>query len=99
MNILIKIGSDSELIAYEAVALAMLLASFDHKVQVYLTGKSDYLLKDKSTRLFGMVQSFALYDMPMAWTDFILDDFDPSIQAVLKPAQGAFDDFDSVLEF
>lgn len=100
MNILIKIHSDSELIGYEAVALAFLLASFDHQVQLYLGGASGVLLKDNSTRLFGMIQSLALYDMPMAWTAFDVSEFDSAITAVLQsvPHLNA-DNFDSVLEF
>lgn len=100
MNILIKIHTDSELIGYEAVALAFLLASFDHQVQLYLGGASEALLKDNSTRLFGMIQSLALYDMPMAWTVFDVGDFDPVITAVLQSVQNVnVDEFDSVLEF
>lgn len=100
MNILIKIHTDSELIGYEAIALAFLLASFDHHVQLYFLEKSEYLLKDSTTRLFGMVQSLALYDMPMAWTDFddVNDTFDPIIQAVLTTPNLNVN-FDSVLNF
>lgn len=67
MKILIKITTDSELISYEALSLAFLLASFDHSVQVYFDNTAT--LADSRTRSYGMVQSFMLYDMPTAWVN------------------------------
>lgn len=70
MKFLITIHSDSELINYEAVALGFTLASFDHQVQFYFTGNSHLVLNDPQSRIYGMIQSLALYDLPKAWVKF-----------------------------
>lgn len=67
MKILMTITTDSELISYEALALAFVLASFDHPVQLYLDGDVFEVLCDKHSRIYGMIQSLELYDMPKAW--------------------------------
>ncbi len=103
MKFLINIETDSELVAYEAIALAFVLASFDHTVQLLFKDKSIAVLQDNNSRLYGMVQSLDLYDMGTAWATFTPDEFarlDDDIQAMLCPApdhQTA--DFDSVLTF
>lgn len=104
MNILITLSSDSELMGYETIALAFTLASFDHHVQLYLTGDSHRLLQDSQSRLYGMIQSLDLYDLPLAWTDFepsVMSQLDDVIVNVLtdRPADGADGGFDGVLEF
>lgn len=101
MNILINIHTDSELIAYEAISLAFTMASFDHQVQLFLGGRSDMLLQDPKSRLYGMIQSLDLYDIPKAWHGFdginhlpldIIDHIEVAPQD--DPSQ-----FDSVLSF
>ncbi|MDO4426531.1 MAG: hypothetical protein Q4B88_00225 [Moraxella sp.] len=63
------IKSDSELIGYEAMALAFLFASFEHEVQLELKKPALSLLLDDSTRLHGMVKSTPLYDIPAVWVE------------------------------
>lgn len=99
MKILIELSSDSELIGYETFALAFLLASFDHHVQLCLLDKSVALLMDDSTRVFGMIQSLALYDLPVAWADFDVALLDERLHNALSPIPKSYDDFDSVLCF
>lgn len=70
MKILIHISTSSELISYEAISLAFLLASFDHQVQLYLSGGSACVLADPTSRLYGMIQSLDLYELSVAWADF-----------------------------
>lgn len=94
MKILITICTNSELIAYEALSLGFVLASFDHQVQFYLTKNSQPLFDhtdDKPQgRPFGMIRSLDLYDLPQAWADFEGQEFD-------KPRLD--DAFDARLEF
>lgn len=97
MNILLKISTDNELIAYEAMSLAFFLATFEHHLQLYFLGNSDALLLDSGTRIFGMIQSLALYDMPCAWADFDTQ-FDPMIQNTLTKPNKTLE-FDSILRF
>lgn len=103
MKFLLNIRSDSELITYEAIALAFVLASFDHSVQLYFNGASHSVLTDPTSRLYGMVQSLDLYDLPMAWArwdGFNINNLDDEIRATLT---GEFllddGDFDSILTF
>lgn len=98
MNILLKITTDSELISYEAISLAFVLASFDHHVQILLTVGSRTLFLDDSTRIFGMIQSLALYDLPQAWVDFDVSNVDV-LQNTQKVETLPLQQFDSVLEF
>ena len=102
MRFLINIKSDSELITYEAIALGFTLASFDHEVQIYFTDKSSIVLADSESRLYGMVQSLELYDLPKAWAAFDVNQFNDVIKDVLTQTEGMQVDlslFDSVLEF
>ncbi|UNU73413.1 hypothetical protein LU293_00405 [Moraxella nasovis] len=105
MNILIKISTDSELISYEAIALAFTLATFDHVVQLYFYGDSFYILADSTTRAYGMIQSLELYDLPYAWAGFreMTVAFDDKILDNIRYFDGKIsdklDEFDSVLEF
>lgn len=98
MNILLKITTDSELISYEAISLAFVLASFDHHVQILLTVGSHTLFLDENTRIFGMIQSLELYDLPQAWVDFDVSDVDV-LQNTQKVDTLPLQQFDSVLEF
>lgn len=103
MKFLISIGTDSELIAYEAIALAFVLASFDHVVQLLFKDKSIAVLQDNNSRLYGMVQSLDLYGIDKAWATFMADELaslDGDIQAMLCPTPDhQTTDFDSVLTF
>lgn len=76
MHIYLHLQSDKELICYEAMALSFVLASFEHLVQVHLTGDALEVLCDPKSRLYGMAQSLTLYDMPPLW----LDDLSPLAQ-------------------
>lgn len=87
MKFSIQVWSDSELLGYEAVALAMTLATFDHQVQVLFCQDSWRLLADTQSRVYGMVQSFELYDMPMAigqFADAVWAEFDDKITACIQ---------------
>lgn len=101
MKFLIQIHSDSELIGYEAVALGFTLASFDHQVQFYFTDGSHLVLNDPQSRIYGMIQSLDLYDLPKAWADFAPDiRLDDVIGDVVVPTDTVrATDFDSVLVF
>ena len=85
MKFLIHINTDSELISYEAIALALTLATFDH---------------DPKSRIYGMIQSLALYDLPKAYHNFqAVDALDKVIQLSLQSGSLALDDYDSKLYF
>lgn len=103
MKFLIKINHDSELICYEAIALAFTLATFDHQVQLSFGKKSLPVLLDATSRLYGMIQSLSLYDLPPAWHELGQDfaSLDDCLQACFaNPGQSQSDDFfDSLLEF
>lgn len=106
MNILIRLATDNELIAYEALALAFTLASFDHTIQLFISKPTHLLLTDTQSRIYGMIQSLDLYDIPKAWHDFddeTLGLFDEPIRASLTAKQSCFDDnsalFESMLTF
>lgn len=105
MNILIHLRSDSELISYEAVSLAFVLASFDHQVQLRLARSAHSVLVDPNSRLHGMIKSLNLYDMPVAWLDGFdelkTDNIDGDLLAMLSPTPNGLttDNFDSELTF
>lgn len=102
MNYLLYIKTNSELISYEALALAFVLASFDTAVQLCFSGQSGEVLADSASRVYGMVQSLALYELPAAWIDDKIDRtlLDDVILAVTQPI-GVIDvgQFDVVLSF
>lgn len=97
MHILIKINTDSELISYEAVALGLLLASFDHHIQLCFDNVD--CLANPTTRVYGMVQSLPLYDLPKAWISKGYDSLDDVIKTVTEQKTTTGADFDSVLCF
>lgn len=103
MKILIHLTSDSELIAYEALSLAFTFATFDHKVELLLSGNSQTLLTDHTSRLYGMIQSLDLYDIPKAWHEFAsLDELDDDIKGSLNDNSLGIDKlifFDSIIRF
>lgn len=101
-NFLINIQSDSELISYEAIALAFTLATFDHQVQLCFFEPSQTVLTDKTSRLYGMIQSLSLYDLPAAahqFDDEIFQKLDACIQQVFTQQKLNTADFDCVLNF
>lgn len=69
MKILFNMTSDSELICFESLSLAFVLATFDHQLQLRLTPNTLVVLSDSNSRLFGMIQSISLYDLPDIWVD------------------------------
>lgn len=69
MNICIHLQSDSELITYEGMALALVLASFDHYVQLWIQKYALDVMLNPTSRLHGMAKSAPLYDLPMLWID------------------------------
>lgn len=97
MKVLIKIKTDSELISYEAAALGLLLASFDYHIQLCFDDVS--CLTNPTTRIYGMVQSLALYDLPKAWIGEDYDKLNSVIQAVTEQKLVNEADFDSILCF
>ena len=100
MKFLIHINTDSELIGYEAIALALTLATFDHDVQLELGEKVLVLLTNPESRLYGMIQSLALYDLPKAYHDFQqIDALDDVIQASLHSGSARSDEYDTTLYF
>ncbi len=101
MKFLITINTDSELISYEAIALAFTLATFDHAVQLSFGKDGLTVLMDESTRIYGMVQSLELYDLPKAYHEFGDEPtkLNPAIQAVLTVGLPMLDDYDTVLNF
>lgn len=107
MKILLKIKSNQELICYEAISLAMTLATFDHQVQVWLTAPTFNVLLDPNSRLTGMVKSLELYDLPPAWLDedvfsgWVTGMVDEGVasQLAIVPEGIDINDFDEVLTF
>lgn len=97
MNLLINITTDSELISYEAIALAFLLASFDHKVQLVFDNTD--CLTNPANRIYGMVQSLALYDLPKAWVTQNNNTLDAAIQAVTEHKPYDSSHFDGIICF
>lgn len=67
MKILLKIKSNQEVECYEAMALAMTLATFDNEVQIWLDSACFGILLNPNSRLAGMIKSLDLYDLPKAW--------------------------------
>ena len=102
MKFLINIQSDSELITYEAMSLAFVLASFEHLVTLYFSHQSIDVLTNSQSRLYGMVQSLELYDIPKAWIDKTWDitQLDHQIASVVHHSDKIdLQAFDSVLVF
>ncbi len=67
MKLLIQLRTPTEIASYEGCALALTLATFGHEVQLYIDAPVFGQLIQPASRLHGMVQSLALYDMPAAW--------------------------------
>lgn len=67
MKILIQLRTATEVASYEGCALALTLATFGHEVQLYLDAPVFGIMMQPQSRLHGMIQALALYDMPAAW--------------------------------
>ena len=67
MTILVRLTTATELASYEGCALALTLATFGHKVQLYLDSAVFGILLAPDSRLHGMIKSLDLYDLPPAW--------------------------------
>lgn len=67
MKLLIRLHTATEMVSYEGCALALTLATFGHEVQLYLDAPVFGFLMQSESRLYGMIQSLELYDMPAAW--------------------------------
>lgn len=104
MKILLTISSDTPLQCYEAMALALTLATFDHKVQLWLSNTTFDILLDPTSRFTGMIKSLTLYDIAPAWLDeshhknlFNMLDKTVSSQLQIAPKQIDLTQFDEVL--
>lgn len=67
MRLLICLRTPTELASYEGCALALTLVTFGHSVQLYLDAPVFGILMQPTSRIYGMMQSLDLYDMPAAW--------------------------------
>lgn len=107
MKLHILLDNDSELIAYETMSLAFVLASFDNEVQLEFGNTSKALFLNPNTRLIGMIKSLPLYDLPPAWATFDLIElhqnlnvvFDNELTANLIPIPTNKPNFESYLTF
>lgn len=105
MNILMDIHAPSELLLYEALALALTLASFDHQVQLLFRPSTYGQLLAKGSRVVGMIESLPLYDLPTVWledsvqTGWLLGMLEPTLaeRFVFIPEQVDYDQFEQVL--
>lgn len=107
MKLLIRIQCQSELAIYEALALALTLATFEHQVQLYFDTASFGALLAEDSRTAGMLKSLPLYDMPPAWlshdvmSGWLLGMVDDEIASQLTHAPEPIDlrQFQQVLSF
>ncbi len=101
MKILVILQSSDELLAYEGLSLAFLLASFDHHVSLQMHGKLVPLLQSQSGCIYGMLQAIALYDIShisvSCYADFAT--LDSAITALLHEETPDISAFDGVLSF
>ncbi len=105
-KILIRLQSSNELICYEAVSLAMTLATFDYHVQLLCEPNSFSLLLNANNRICGMLKSLSLYDMPTAWladndkSQWLINNLDSELaEQFIITDKINLDKFDSVLSF
>lgn len=68
-KILIRIQSSNELLSYESISLAMTLSTFDYYVQLVFDIKSFGILAKPNGRIYNMLKSLPLYDLPPIWLD------------------------------
>ncbi len=105
-KILIRLQSSNELIIYEAVSLAMTLATFDYHVQLLCEIDSFSLLLNANNRICGMLKSLSLYDMPTAWladsdkSQWLIKILDTELaEQFIITDKIDLDEFDNVLSF
>lgn len=89
-SIYIHLCSGNELICYESMALAFVLASFDYYVQLHITKAATAVLDSPDSRLHGMAKSLALYDMPPLWLDDLSMLSHKTLYPVCQPTPTAF---------
>ncbi len=109
-KILIQLDSANELLCYETVSLAMTLATFEHQVQMVCHPKTFSVLLNTGSRIYGMIQSFPLYELPKVWlyqgekreqADWLLQMIDKSLASQFELVSTQIDlaEFDTVLSF
>lgn len=107
MKLLIRLHTPTEMASYEGCALALTLATFGHKVQLYLDAPVFGFLMQPNSRLQGMIQALELYDMPPAWLpDDVFSGWiagmlptDLATQLVLIPEEVNLQVFEQILTF
>lgn len=99
-TLIVLTNSDSQQSLEETVSMALVLASFDHVVQVALTDDTAYLTHAASLKAHKMLTSLALYDMPPPWlvtsasaipSSPLMDDIEVKTHTELQALQHAFD--------
>lgn len=106
-SVLIRLQSPRELICYEAISLAMTLASFDYQVQIMCELQSFTVLLDPQSRVHGMLKSLSLYDIDKAWlpnvaqSQWLLNNIDKDLAQQLEIYYKKIDlqYFDNVINF
>ncbi len=106
-NVLIRLTSAQELVCYEAMSLAMTLATFDYQVQLLCEPQSFGMLINPNHRIYGMLKSLDLYEMPPVWieasvySDWLLQTLDKTLvnQFIIRLDSIDLHAFDNVLSF
>lgn len=65
--LIILSGQANEQQLEEAVAMSLVLASFDHNIQLALCEDTKYLCQATTHKVHKMLSSFELYDIPPLW--------------------------------
>lgn len=66
-NVLLILSSPINKLSEEALLAVFALASFEHHIQIALTGEALELLKNPAHKLCHMLASIELYDIPAVW--------------------------------
>lgn len=66
-NVLLILSSPINKLSEEALLAVFALASFEHHIQIALTGEALQLLKNPTHKLCHMLASIELYDIPAVW--------------------------------
>ncbi|MBS9779678.1 MAG: hypothetical protein KGV51_03540 [Moraxellaceae bacterium] len=105
-KILIRLQSSNELINYEAVSLAMTLATFDYHVQLLCEIECFNVLLNPNNRICGMLKSLSLYDMPSVWlanndkSEWLIKNLNTELaEQFIITDKIDLDEFDNVLSF
>lgn len=102
-KILVLLDNPNRLSLEEGISAAMVMASFDHHVQLALTEQTACTLENDTSKAYKMLTSLALYDMPPLWV--VYDHAEPTqpntdISVELMTTQKleeTSNDFDAVL--